>query len=240
MPTGVTYEAVKFKLTNVTPAQMTNIKLIINGRTLQTFPTGTILQKLNAYKGHPADAAGYLSLYFVKSYLNSIADQRLTGIGTFDVQTVNIEFDIDAAVVSPAITATALVSPNKPLGIVSKILKFSKAASAAGIQEIDNIPTNGARIESVHFMKDDIKSVEFEGNGIKMYEAEQVLAREFQKEHDRVPDSDWFHVDFCLEGTSDGAMVTEGLNDKRFKLDHTASGAMDFIVEYYDVLNGGV
>lgn len=239
-PIGVAYEMVKFKLTNVTPAQMKNLKLVINGRTVQTFKSGEELQEINAYKKYAADATGYLSWYFVMPELKDIDDQRLTKLGTKDVQTLAIEFDIDSGVMNPAISATALVSNNAPLGVIKKVLRFSEAAAVAGINEISNIPTNGARISAIHFKKSDIKSVEVEANGSKVYEAEKAMGQEFQKAYGKVPNANYTHVDWILEGRSGEAFVTAGLQDFRFKLDHTASGAMEFIVEYIDVLNGGV
>lgn len=240
LPLGVSYEVVKFKLSGVTPAQMENLKLIINGRTVQTYKTAAELQEINGYKGYPADASGYLTWYFVKPELNMIGDQRFTKLGTADIQTLSIEFDINAAATTPVVTATALISNNAPLGIISKVIRFTKATAVAGLDEIDNIPTNGARISAIHFKKDDLKSIEVEMNGMKVYEAEQVMAQEFQKAYGKVPNANYFHVDWVLEGDSSEALVTAGAQDFRFKVDHTAAGAMDMIVEYLDVLNGGV
>jgi hypothetical protein len=157
LPIGVAYEVVKFKMSGITPAQMLNLVLRINGRAVQTWKSGAELQAINAYKGYAADATGYLTWYFVRPELNMIGDQRFTKLGTADLQTVTIEFEVDAATTVPIIKASALISNNAPLGVLNKVLRFSKAAAVAGLNEIDNVPTGGARISAIHFKKADLK-----------------------------------------------------------------------------------
>ncbi|GKT12949.1 MAG: hypothetical protein ISEC1_P1941 [Thiomicrorhabdus sp.] len=240
LPVSVAYHLVKFKMSGITAAQMLNLKLILNGRVVQTYKSGTELQELNGYKGYAADTAGYLTWYMVKPELNMIGDQRFTKLGTQDLQTVSIEFDVDQAATTPVVTASAMTSLNEPLGVITKVLRFSKAAAAVGLDEIDNIPTGGARISAIHFKKADINSVEVEANNRKIFESQRVEAREWQRDYKKVPNTNYFHVDFVLEGDSSEALVTAGFRDFRFKLDHASAGSMDFIVEYIDTLEGGV
>lgn len=240
LPLGVSYELVKFKLTNITPAQMHNLRLKINGIEVQNYKSGAELQELNGFKGYAADSAGFLSWFFVQPELNMIPDQQITKLGTKDVKTLVIEFDVDSGVTSPVVKASALISNNAPLAIIKKVRRFTSSSAVAGLQEIDNIPTNGARISAVHFKKADVNKIEVKANNQTVYEAEQVEAREYQKAYDRTPNNSYFHVDWTLLGDSSEALGTAGFQDFRFKLDHAAAGGFDFIVEYLDTLNGGV
>jgi hypothetical protein len=219
---------------------MLNLRLKINGIEVQTYKSGAELQDLNGYKGYPADATGFLSWFFVQPELNMIPDQTITKLGTKDVKTLVIEFDVDAAAVSPVVKASALISNNAPLGIIKKVRRFTSSTSVSGLHEIDNIPTNGARISAVHFAKPDINKIEVKANNQTVYEAEQVEAREYQKAYDRTPNTNYFHVDWTLIGDSSEALGTAGFQDFRFKLDHAAAGGFDFSVEYLDTLTGGV
>lgn len=255
MPTHAAYEMVKFKLTNVTPAQMKNIKLKINGITVQEYADGAELQAINGYKSYSADATGYLSWFFIQPELNDIpyfimgpsgkkdvksSDREVTKLGTLDVQTLVIEFDLDSGVTNPAISASAIVSNNQLLGFIKKVRRHTKNASASGIQEVDNIPTNGARISAIHFKKGDINKIEVRASNQTVYEAEKVEARQYQKDFGRTPNTSYFHVDWTMTGDSDDALATAGLSDFRCKLDHAATGAYSYTVEYIDTLNGGV
>lgn len=240
LPLHVAYEVVKFKLAGITPAQMKNLKLRINGEVEQEYADASELQALNKYKGYADDATGYLTWWFVMPELNEIPDQRLTKLGTKDVQTLTIEFDIDSGATSPAVTASAIISNNAPLGIIKKVRRFTTSAPAGGLSHIDNVPTNGARISAIHFKKNDVKSIEVRANNQTLFEAEQVEAREYQKDYKRIPDTAYFHIDWTLEGDSAEALATSTFQDFRFKVDHTAAGAMPYLVEYLDVHGGGV
>lgn len=253
MPIGVSYEQVKFSLSGITPAQMKNLKLKINGITVQEYDSAAELQEINGFKGYHQDATGYLTWNFIQPELNAIpylidgvngkvktSDREITKLGTLDVKTLVIEFDIDAAATTPKVTASAMVSNNSLLGFIKKVRKHTNNASSTGIQEVDNIPTNGARIAAIHFKKSDINSIEVKASNQVVYEAAKIEAREYQRDHDRVPNTDYFHVDWTLTGDSDEALVTAGLTDFRAKLDHANTGAYSYTVEYIDTLTGGV
>src|SRR3990167_485169 len=74
-PVGLTYDRILMKLTNVTLAQITNIEVVANGKTIQRYATGTRMQDLNEYYGRPLNS-GYLTFFFERPELTTLAQQR--------------------------------------------------------------------------------------------------------------------------------------------------------------------
>jgi hypothetical protein len=236
-PIGLTYDRITLELTNVTNAQITNIEVLVNGKVIQTYASGTELQQINDYYGRDNNA-GYLTLYFNRPELNNLVQQRMTGLGTRDVQTLSLNFDLDGDVVSPAVKATAILSEPQPLGLINKVKAFPMSSAVAGAIEISDIP-RGPRISAVHFFKADISNLEVEIDGQKVFDSTKALAEVIQKEHGRVPvTASATHFDTMLEGDNGQALVTAGSADLRFRPTLDTSGAVRVVVEYLDGLAG--
>lgn len=63
VPVGVTYHAINFEYSGVTLAQMKNIEVQINGKTIQEYVDGTRLQDMNKYYSRHTEN-GILTLWF--------------------------------------------------------------------------------------------------------------------------------------------------------------------------------
>lgn len=236
VPVGRTYDKIQLE-TNVAPADLTNIEVVINGKTIQQYASGLEVDEINGYYGREV-GAGFITLYFARPEFAELEQQRITAIGTADVQTFQLRMDIDAAAVSPSIVAHAVTSPQQPLGLITKVKSFPYNSAVSGEVEVDNIP-RGPRIIALHMYKADVNKVTVEGNSTKLVEMSKTLAEQWQQEWGRVPvTAKATHVDFCLDGDISQAMVTQGLQDFRIRMDLGTSGAVRQVVEYLDGFAG--
>lgn len=239
-PLGLTYDRIllEYSGTSVTRAMMKNIQVKINGKPIQTFKDADELQNINDYYGR-ADNTGFVSLYFNRPELDNVGSQRLTGLGTMDIQTLSVELDIDSGAPGDfALKAHANRSEPQPLGLVTKVKAFPMSSAVSGEIEIDNI-VKGPRIAAIHLFKSDISNIEVDIDSQKIYEASKGLGEVLQKEHGRVPvTASATHIDFMLEGDEGQALITGGASDFRLRPTLTTSGAVRVVVEYLDGLAG--
>lgn len=236
LPVGLTYESLTLVLggTTFTPAHMTAIELRLNGKSIWDV-TGPQLVDINKFYGM-TDNTNFLTLWFIRPYLANLLDQRLTALGTKDVQTLSLHIDISGST-APTLAATAMQSEAQPLGLITKIKSFPKTLGA-GVNEIDTLPRSGARVAAFHLFLDDVVDVEIEANGVKIYKAAKTLGSEMQSQSGRTPDADVTHIDFLLDGDIRHALATVNLQDWRLRPNSTAGGALKTVVEYLDGLDG--
>jgi len=242
LPLGHTYDQITFEYSGVTPEQIKNIKLNINGKAVQSYKSAVRLNQLNAYWKRPV-TAGFLDMHFVRPEMTNLEYRRLYALGTADVATVDITFDIDAAAVNPVIQAQAVLSPNTPLGLITKVKEFPVSSATAGEKEIDNLPKR-ARVGAIHLMgKSDINKIEVEVDSYKVYEATKVRGEKLQSDANRTPlGADGTSIDFIREGNPFNALVLRSgkvsVQDFRIRPTLGTAGAFDAVVEYFDEYAG--
>lgn len=236
-PVGRTYHRIGLELTNILAAQLTNLTIEVNGKSIQTFADMAEMKSINDFYTRDDDSAnGLYWIYFTRPELNEDT-RELTALGTADVDTLTISGDLDAAVVAPAIKCHAEFSAGTPMGLITKIKRFPVTLTA-GVNEIDKLP-RGPRIMALHMKLADITDVEVEADGVKTYDASKTVGESIQKMYDRTPQSAAFtHVDFVADGDIAGALVTAGLQDFRVRPTSTAGGNQVAIVEYLDAFAG--
>lgn len=231
VPVGVTYHKIDFQYSGISPAQFKNIRVKINGKPLQEYATGTRLNDLNKYYNRHVEN-NILTLWFDSTHFDNIALRRTTSIGTMDVSTFEIEFDIDSAATDPKIEAFATVSPNTALGVIRKVKSFVVTNSATGVKEVADLPREG-RIPAMFLFKDDIDKCEVSINSVAVYEPNKVLGAKMQKDYGRVPDSSKYTaLDFNLEGDPMQGLIVQGVADFRLRPEFTTAGSADLVVEY--------
>lgn len=241
LPLGLSYDQVVLKLTNITNAQITNIKVIAGAKTLWEIETGTRLAQLNSFYNRP-ESAGFLTFWFYRPELATEEERMLTTLGTLDIPSLTIQFDLAGAVTNPAIEAYAVRRAAAPLGLITKIKEFPTTFATSGRQDIDNIP-RGARISAFHMFKADVSNVELEinnGTGAgKLVEMSKTVLEAIQKQYGRVPvTASATHVDLNLLGKLIQLMPTHNLKDMRLKPTIDTSGALTTVVEYIDGYSG--
>jgi hypothetical protein len=241
-PVGLTYDLISLEYsgkkadgtTDITLDDLQNIEVRVNGKTIQHYKNGAELDRINQYHGRGA-AAGVLNLFFVRPEMNDVKDQRITALGTVDVQTLTVQVDVEATLSSIQLSAYAVQSEPQILGAITKVKAFPVSFATSGQQEIDNLPRSGAMIGVVHLFKSDISNVEMEVNGIKVFDGSKLISEEVQKRYKKIPQSaDATHIDFMLEGDPAQALETSAIKDMRIRPTLDTSGAVRIVVEYID------
>ena len=246
-PVGLTYDVISLEYsgkksdgtTDITLDDLQNIEVRVNGKVIQSFADGLELDRINQYHGRGA-ANGILNIWFVRPEMANLRDQRLTALGTRDVQTLSVHVDGEATLANLSLSAKAVQSEPQLMGAITKVKAFPTSFAVSGEVEIDNLPrSGGVMIGCMHLFKSDISNVEVEVNSIKAFEASKVYAEELQGRYNKTPQSaNATHVDFMLEGDLAQALDTRGVQDFRIRPTLDTSGAVRTVVEYIDGFAG--
>jgi coat protein len=241
---GLTYEQIILDLgANITDAEITNIRVKINGEEIQFYADGTTLEDLNDYYGRP-NTATFLSIFFSRPEMADLKRERLTALGTLDIQTLTIEGDIDAGAAGATISAYALVSEPTKLGSFTRVRRFPFNFAGSGQVEMTGI-TFGPPILGMHFQKSDVSDVLIEDSSKAVVRMPKLILNHIQEGYSRAPVTALFtHVDFGLEGDPAQVLLTAGRDkngvvrtrDLRIQPTLGSSGAINLIVEYLDTL----
>lgn len=246
LPINPTYDVLQLKLTNATKAQLLNMRLDLNSRLTCDWKTGAAIQMLNDYYGRET-AADILTIPFNDDAFQQIEQERYFGLATLGLKTANLSFDFDQAATNPSVKVSALKSPPFPVaGADGKGQWINKTrthtfTANAGLTEITNLPTpNGAYIKAMHIKKADIVGAELRIDGTIWhdgYENFKDVNDLFLKQakEKRVPQSGYYHIDFCMDGDMFSALpLSDAINDYRLKLNCTTAGPVEIIIEYLD------
>lgn len=225
-PLGRTYDTILLSLTNMTMAELEGLRVIINGKTIQDYRTGTELNSMNLYEGR-ATFGTVLALDFVRHGLLTRDARELTAIGTglgyiegvnpFPISTLTIEIDIAAAASGVTIAAKALQRAPEPTGALKKVRRFEYSAPAAGADfQIGDLP-RGDLINMVYWKcADDIDELTLEADNYT--EWKRTIAENEMEQIDgvRTPQTLYYVFDPTDQGYGAEPFPTAGLNDLRF------------------------
>lgn len=255
LPVGNVYEKIMLKYAGVTPAQLKNIKLEVNGRLISEFADGQRVIDIDTHYNRP-QSAGYLTLHFNRPELHKLGDRRFFGLDTNASQgitTASLIMDIDAGATAPVLSAYASIAqsmPNQP-NYLTKVRRFMVNVSSGGQFDVDNIlRPSGASIACAHFFMDDGADGDSDGDVIKAdllvdnvhwHDVDASTALEFQKQAGRTPTRDKSAVvDLILDGDITHALpLTPNIQDMRFRCEASDAGQLEIVVEYIDLWGAG-
>lgn len=221
-----------------TLAQMTEIRVVANGQNIMRFDSGAALDDYNTYEGRTA-AGGILCIDFDRYNLRTRAGEEFTSLGTgapndpTPVTTLSVEIDIAAGATAPTLSARAIQSLPRPLGLIKKVRTFIYNPPGSGDFEISDLP-RGDLINKVYFniSTNAISRVQVQRDNFTVYDRTELLNDRIQADGVRVPQTDYWVYDPTENGNGAEGLVTANVNDLRFIL--TTSGAMACVtgVEY--------
>lgn len=251
LPLGKTYEMIQLEYSgkkangvdDVTPSDLQNIEVQVNGKVIQAYKDGNEIDVLNQFYGRGA-ANGFLNLWFIRPELENIGGMwasRLTALGTADIQTLTLHFHGKDDLTSLSVKAHAVKNPvSQPMGLITKVRAFPRSFATSGQQEIDNIPRSGARIAAMHLFKSDVSDVELTVDQRNKVDASKALLEEYQiRVGKRTPQTAVAtHIDFLINGDIEDALATKGVQDFRVKPTLDTNGDVRTVVEYLDYFAG--
>ncbi|MAA87925.1 MAG: hypothetical protein CME39_09760 [Haliea sp.] len=237
LPIGLTYEQLLISYSGVTLAQLTEIRVVGNGKTFQRFTSGTRLDAINQFNGRAA-AAGVLVIDFTRYGLRTRQGEEITGLGTgmpsqdgsVELSTLAVEIDIAAAASAPVLSAKAVQSDRSPLGLIRWVREFGHSPAASGEYEIADIP-KGHLFNQVHFFSGDMSALRIERDGYTVFERNAAENALIQSDGVRVPQSGVFSFDPTETGNGGETLQTAGVFDLRFVCKMDASGSLPVVVE---------
>ncbi|MBO7928002.1 capsid protein [Pseudoalteromonas sp. K222D] len=240
LPVNLTYDKIHFEYAGVTAAQIKNVKVELNGRTLTEYGTLQDLINENIYYGREV-TSGLATMHFVRSEIESskqprLVEQRFFGLGTAGLSLAQIKFDIDDAAAAPVIKAYAEKSAASAPGWLFKRRSF-RYNFAVGVNEVENLPRpRGAYIAAIQIKKAGIKTAEFLVNNTKWREPiPKALHNAILKQNGRTPITDTHSIDLMLDGDVFGALMLDpAINDMRLRIDSETEGQAEIIVDYFD------
>lgn len=242
LPIGPTYDKLRFVLTNVTPAQLKNVKLELNGRLISDFTSFAEMQKIDAYYGRRI-TAGFVTWHFNEDDLTAtLSDGRFFGLATMGLATATISFDIDGDVTNPGIAVYSEKSAPFPAEgqWLKKFRRYPFPQAAGEFSEHTSLPKPvGASIKAIHAIKADVTGVELVIDNTRWFEFPKAVNEEMQKDYGRqarrVPQAGMFTLDFALQGDVGSTMpITPGIQDLRLKTKADTVGQVVIGIEYYD------
>ncbi|WCE31107.1 major capsid protein P2 [Vibrio sp. SCSIO 43137] len=234
---GLSYHETILKFENMSLAQMTDIKLKINGHTFQEWKDGERLNSDNKHYKRGAATANMLPLYFIRPEMDNVFARRMFAIGTADVSTMSLHITIADDAVNPKLDAWTIHGDPAPLDIITRKLVLPFASSTGGKFEVSNIPidTKGAAIAAIHIYSADVDGVTLKRNNETVFELERAMAAKVQTDYGRDPQSaDKLSLDFILEGDIAQAIQLDKVNDFRLTMDLAKATSGDIVVEYIE------
>ena len=237
LPIGLTYNQLVIAYSGVTLAQMDEIRLIANGKTIQRWVGGSRIDVVNQFDGRNG-AAGVLLLDMERYGLRTRAGSELTALGTGvkskngpTITTLSLEIDINAAAAAPVLSAKAVQSEPREAGVLKHVRTFGYDPAAAGEFEIADLPRLGM-MNRIICASSDIDSIRLQRDGYTVFERDTAENEAIQSDGVRVPQAGYWVIDFSEAGNGQDALNIAGVKDLRFTLDMAAAGHVDVIVEY--------
>lgn len=245
---GRTVENLRLKLggTTFTKAMISGIKIKANGKVIVE-GTGSDIDKINAYRGHVADAA-FLDLFFADYQLNNELDRM---VGAFDtsvgISNITSEITIAGATaptLSPILiesaaqkASTGEAAPFAPL--ISKLLRYPFNIATGGRLPV-NVPfgpQSGSIIKRLHvFHGGNMTGATVKEDGLVVHESVKAENEYEQKRFGRVPQANVYTLDFVADGDIRKALDTRNARSLEWLFDFSAADSGTVYVEYLDPL----
>lgn len=245
---GRTLETLRLKLggTALTKAMLTLLKVKANGKAIIE-ASGSQLDKLMQYRGQAADAA-FLDVDFLDGAGLTEVDRM---VGAFDtsngIASITTEVTI-AGATAPTLTPILIESavqkekggaPAKFAPIISKLLRYPFNISTGGRLPI-NLPFGpsvGAIIKRMHIEHTgNMTGAVVKQDGLVIHESVKAENEFEQESWDRVPQANWYTIDFVVDGNMSKALDTRDAKSLELLADFSAADSGYVLVEYLDVL----
>lgn len=245
---GRTLEKITLKLggTSFTKAMITALKVRANGKVIID-TTGTILDKLNAYRGVAQDAA-YLEIFFADFSKMSEFDRQVSSFDTsIGIANITIEATITGAT-APTLAMKLIESgsqkdrngaaaPFAPL--VRKYLSYPWQMATGGTLPftVPFGPQNGAIIERLHV----VHTGNMTGATVKqdsLVILENVLAENVHEltALGNTPQTNYYTLDFVADGNIRKALDTRDARSLEWLFTFSGADNGTVIVEYLDTI----
>lgn len=206
-------------------SDLKKIRIKINGVSQIEVSAADLITDLK-YNGFSVDA-GVLPIMLAWPTARTPIMEEALAWGTQNVDTLNMEVDIDPAAVAPALELVAWTTPDKrPLGPIIKITTITEAAAASGTFEYSQMPRSIGDLARAHFHSPNITNLELQINGSRYIDSPIEVINASYKWTGRVPQAGVVTYDPCWLDRYDDRVPLADKQDVRFKLNMSAAGVI--------------
>lgn len=214
VPIGNNYSQIWFEYSGVTPAQITQIRTLANGKQIGIYSCEE-LNKMNAYVGRKVEA-GRFCIDFSRKNLRSREQEQLTLMATGTrvrnnlpaVSTLTIQLDIAAGAASPSLKATGVKESPRAPGLIRKLARYNFNIAAIGDFDISDFP-KGDAISKIFFINENISKLIVSRDQYTEFERSKALNAQIQEDgFKRDPISGMFVYDTTEEGFGTESLLT--------------------------------
>jgi hypothetical protein len=210
-------------------AHIDEMRVKVNGKVQRTMSAAELFA-INAYHGI-AVVNGILPIFFSEPWRRTALGEDLTGWGTNDVETFQVEIDIDAAALTPTLSMTVISEPSaEDMGPIVKWDRFTIPVGAVGVFNHTQFPKDDAYY-AVHNFSANIDDVLVRVDGEDRFDAVLADANEYYAQNGFTGQASMFHVDFGPTARVSDilAMVEDGKRVADFRVDYTMSAGTPFV-----------
>jgi hypothetical protein len=211
-------------------AAITEIRVKINGQVQRRFSAEDLID-INAYHGITYQN-GYLVIFFAEPWARHEKSEDVLAWGTADVQSFQIEVDIDAGATAPTLSATAIkTQENRNLGAIKKWLKYNVAVAGTGITNYQTLPRTDS-YATIHAKSANISDVKVLVDRSEVF---NLTAAQNTQDLNNIPhlkpQTGYFHVDFNATGRIEDLLLMVRTEVKNGKL-QAAGRVQDFQIDF--------
>lgn len=244
---GRTIENVRLRLGGTfTKAMITDIKVKANGKVILE-GTGSQIDALQAYRGR-TQSASFLELSFSDYSMNNELDRN---VGAFDtslgISNITTEVTISGAT-SPTLTPILIESAAQkaPTGemqpfapLIAKVLRYPFSIANGGrlAMNVPFGPQSGSIIKRLHvFHTGTMTGATVKEDGLVVHESVTAENQQEQTMQGRVPQTNCYTIDFCVDGDIRKALDTRSSRSLEWLFDFSAASNGTVYAEYLDPL----
>lgn len=251
LPVGSLYEKVLLKLTDCVAADLENLKLEANSRTISEWPNGQYMVDMDAHYNR-MQKEGWLIFHFARPEADIAEKRRFFGLDTSASQGITsaqLTMDIDGEV-GAGVKIEAFAEKSQPMAGVPnwlvKTRRYQAPVTSIGQFEIDSIPRpQGSSIAAIHLFFPDVESgdglaeitkAEMLVNNVNWHSADAKAAQTLQELYGRTPQVEKATViDLTLDGDISHALpLNSTVQDFRLRCEAASTGTVIVMVEYVD------
>lgn len=231
---------------SLTKAMITMFRLKANAKTIFE-GSGTQIDKINAYRGLTANAA-YLDIAFEDLTGLDMLDRIIGALDTsVGIANLTTEVDIAGATAPTLVAKLHEAAPQRDAqgnvspfaGMIAKQLRYGFSIASAGELPLNFPfgPQSGAVIKRVHvFHTGNVIGALVKEDGIIIHESVKADNEYEQIRNKRVPQTNMYTIDFCLDGSVRNAFDTRKAQSVEWIFTTSAADSGYVVIEYLDVL----
>ena len=253
MPLRRSYHFLDMTYSGVTLAQMSYLRLMINGRAEQTIKGADFLDVQNQFERAQA-ASGILRIPFERTGLLTRTAKESTIIGTgfpqdlnkdsdtfnpIPISTLSYEVEFAAGSFTPVLSFSAGRSEGRPVGQIRKINNFIYQTTGSGDIQIADLPRQDPITRMIFKPSaNNITNVLIEADGFKAFDRNTAQNIKAQLEGVRDPQTGYWIVDFGENGYASEYILGRILQDLRITVTTDGAMSIDLQVETVGGLRG--